>query len=63
MKTTTIDGEESDKPKSEKALRESEKSLEAPPYKLKVPFPQRLAKPNFEAQFEKFVNMLKKNLH
>jgi len=60
VKTTTIEREESDKTKSEKALRESEKPLVSPPYKLKVPFPQRLAKTNLEAQFEKFINMLKK---
>ena len=51
--------EESGKPKSEKALRESEKPLASPPYRSKVPFPQRLAKPSLEAQFEKFIDMLK----
>ena len=40
----------------EKAIIESEKQLN----KTKVPFSLRLAKPNLEAQFNKFVNMLKK---
>jgi len=41
---------------AEKAIKESEKPLDKP----KVPFPLRLAKPNLEAQFNKFVDMLKK---
>jgi len=40
----------------EKAIIESEKPLD----KTKVPFPLRLAKPNLEGQFNKFVDMLKK---
>jgi len=52
VKTTTIEGEESDKPKSEKALGKSEKSLDSPPFKSKVPFSQRLVKPSLEAQFQ-----------
>jgi len=60
VKTTTITGEESDNPKSEEALGKSEKSLDSPPFKSKVPFPQRLAKPSLEAQFGKFIDMLKK---
>jgi len=62
VKATIIEREESDKLRSEKALEKSEKPLVSPPYKLKVPFPQRLAKPNLEAPFEKFINMLK-NIH
>jgi len=40
----------------EKAIIDSEKPLD----KTKVTFPLRLAKPNLEAQFNKFVDMLKK---
>jgi len=40
----------------ERAIIESEKPLD----KKKIPFPSRLAKPNLETQFNKFVNMLKK---
>ena len=36
----------SDEPQSEKAIRENEKPLDSPPHKPKIPFPQRLAKPN-----------------
>jgi len=38
---------------------EGEKPLDKP----KVPFPLSLARPNLEAQFNKFVNILKKDLH
>jgi len=51
---------ESNKPLSEEVLRESKKPLDSPTHKPKIPFPQRLAKPNMEAQFNKFVDMLKK---
>jgi len=54
-KTRTIEGE-SDKFQGEKAIIESEKLLD----KSKVPFPLRLVKPCLEAQFNKFVNILKK---
>jgi len=40
----------------ERAIIEGKKPLD----KTKTPFPLRLAKPNFEAQFNKFVNVLKK---
>jgi len=40
----------------EKAMIEGEKPLD----KTKVPFPLRLVKPNLEAQFNKFVDMLEK---
>jgi len=40
----------------EKAIIESEKPLD----KTKVPFPLRLAKPNLEAQFNEFVDILNK---
>ena len=47
MKTKTIEGEiESEKPQSEKAIGESDKPIVSPPHKPKIPFPQRLAKPN-----------------
>jgi len=59
VKTKTIEGEESDKPKSEKAIGENEKPF-ASPYKPKVPFPQRLVKSSLEAQFKKFTHMLRK---
>jgi len=53
VKTKTNKGEiESEKLQSEKAVVESKKP--------KVPFPQRFAKPNLDAQFKKFINMLKK---
>jgi len=54
-KAKNIEGE-SVKLQSEKAIIEDEKPLD----KTKVPFPLRLAKPNLEAKFNKFVNMLKK---
>jgi len=54
-KARTIEGE-SDKFQGEKVIIESEKLLD----KSKVPFPLRLAKPRLEAQFNKFVNILKK---
>jgi len=61
VKTTTIESEiESDEPQSEKAIGESEKPIVPTPYKPKIPFPQRLVKPNLDAQFKKFVDMLKK---
>jgi len=55
VKARKIEGE-SDKFQGEIAMIESEKPLD----KSKVPFPLRLAKPCLEAQFKKFVNILKK---
>jgi hypothetical protein len=50
VKTKTIEGEiESDNSQSEEAIGENEKPLDSPPHKLKIPFLQRLAKPNLEA--------------
>jgi len=49
----------SNKPQSEEAEVESEKPKTPPPYKPKIPFPQRLAKANLDAKFKKFVDMLK----
>jgi hypothetical protein len=50
MKTKTIKGEvESEKPQVEKAIGESDKPIVSPPHKPKIPFPQRLAKPNLGA--------------
>ena len=47
MKTKTIEGEiESEKPQGEKDIGESDKPIVSPPHKPKIPFPQRLAKPN-----------------
>jgi len=61
VKAKTNEGEiESEKPQSEKAVVESEKPKTPPLYQPKIPFPQRLAKPNLDAQFKKFVDMLKK---
>ena len=54
-KAKNIEGE-SVKLLGEEAIIEGEKPLDKP----KVPFPLRLAKPNLEAQFNKFVDMLKK---
>jgi len=51
---------ESEKPQSEKVVVESEKPIVPTPYKPKIPFPQRLFKPNLDAEFKKFVDMLKK---
>ena len=49
VKTTTIESEiESDEPQSEKAIGESEKPIFPTPYKQKIPFPQRLAKPKLK---------------
>ena len=58
VKTTTTEGEESDKPKREKAIEENEKPFVSP-YMPKVSFPQMLVKPSLEAQFNRFVDMLK----
>jgi len=55
VKARTIEGE-SDKFQGEKAIIESEKLLD----RFKIPLPLRLAKPCLEAQFKKFVNILKK---
>jgi len=61
VKSKIIEGEiESEKPQSEKAIGESEKSIVPTPYKPKIPIPQRLVKSNLDAQFKKFVDMLKK---
>ena len=51
---------ESEKPQSEKAIGESEKPIVPTPYKPKIHFAQRFAKPNLDAQFKKFVDMMKK---
>jgi len=49
VKTTTIESEiESDEPQSEKVIGESEKPIVPTPYKPKIPFPQRLAKPKLK---------------
>ena len=59
-----IEGEiDSEKPQGEKVLGESEKLIVPTPYKPKIPFPQRFVKSNLDAQFKKFVDMLKKNIH
>ena len=55
VKARTIEGE-SDKFQGEIAMIKSDKPLE----KSKIPLPLRLAKPCFEEQFKKFVNILKK---
>jgi hypothetical protein len=61
VKTATIESEiESDELQTEKFIRESEKPIVPTPYKPKIPFPQRLAKLNLDAQFKKFLDMLKK---
>jgi len=61
VKTTTIESEiESDEHQSEKVIGESKKPIVPTPYKPKIPFPQRLVKPNLDVQFKKFVDMLKK---
>ena len=58
-KSKIIEGEiESNKPLSEEVIRESKKPLDSPTHKPEIPFPQRLAKPNSEAQLNKFVDML-----
>jgi len=47
VKTKTIEGEiESEKPQSEKVIGVTDKPIVSPPHKPKIPFPQRLAKPN-----------------
>jgi len=61
VKSKIIEGEiESEKPQGEKALGESKKPIVLTPYKPKIPFPPRLVKPNLDAQFRKFVYMLKR---
>jgi len=51
---------ESEKPQSEKVVVESEKPIVPTHYKPKIPFPQRLVKPNLNARFKNFVDMLNK---
>uniref|UniRef100_A0A0D9SHT1 Uncharacterized protein n=2 Tax=Medicago truncatula TaxID=3880 RepID=A0A0D9SHT1_MEDTR len=64
VKSKIIKGEiESEKQQGEKAIGESDKPIVPIPYKPKIPFPQRLVKPNLDAQFKKFIDMLKKNIH
>ena len=61
VKTKIIKGEiESDNSQSEKVIGESDKPIVSPPHKPKIHFPQRLAKPNLEAQFKKCIDMLEK---
>jgi len=61
VKSKTIEGEiESEKSQSEKAIGENENPIAPTPYKPKILFPQRLVKSNLDAQFKKFVDMLKK---
>jgi hypothetical protein len=61
VKTKKNEGEaESKKPHSEKTIGESEKSIVLQHHKLKIPFPQRLAKFKLDEQFRKFIEMLKK---
>jgi hypothetical protein len=64
VKSKIIEGEiESEKSQSEKAKGENENPIVPTPYKPRIPFPQRLVKSNMYAQFKKFVDMLKKNIH
>jgi len=51
---------ESNEPQGEEIKVESEKSITPPPYKPKIPFPQRIAKSKLDEQFRKFVEMLNK---
>jgi len=39
---------------------ENENPIVPTPYKPRIPFPQRLVKSNMDAQFKKYVDMLKK---
>ena len=56
VKTKTIKGDiESEKPQSEKAIGESDKPIVSPPHKPKIPFPQRLAKPNLRGPGSFFI--------
>jgi hypothetical protein len=49
VKTKTIEGEiESEKLQSEKVIGENDEPIVSPPHKLKIPFPQRVAKPNLK---------------
>ena len=54
-KSKSTGEKESNKPQS--------KEVEVGSDKPKIPFPQRLAKLKLDAQFKKFIDMLKKNLH
>ena len=57
---TNKGGEESESPQVEKTGVEGEEPSVPPPSKPKVPFPQRFTNSKLEAQFKKFVDMLKK---
>ena len=51
---------ESSEPQVEKLRVESEKQITPPPFKPKIPFPQRFAKTKLDEQFKKFIEMMNK---
>ena len=56
--------EETSEPQGEMAKEESEKpqseEVTPPPFKPKIPFPQRFAKSKLDEQFKKFIEMMNK---
>jgi len=51
---------ESSEPQVEEIRVESEKQITPPPFKPKIPFPQRFAKSKLDEKFKKFIKMMKK---
>ena len=51
---------ESSEPQVEGIRIESEKQITPPPFKPKIPFPQRFAKTKLDEQFKKFIEMMNK---
>ena len=58
-KTSEVE-KESNEPRSEENKVESEKPESPPPYKPKIPFPQRFSKSKLDEKFRKFFEMLNK---
>jgi len=52
--------EESSEPQGEETRVESDKPATPPPYKPKIPFPQRFIKSNLDEQFRRFIEMMNK---
>jgi len=63
VKTKTIEVEvESEKPQSEKVVVETEKPNTPPPYKPKIPLPQRFDESKLDEQFRKFIEIIQNKL-
>ena len=63
VETKTIEVEvESEKPQSEKVVVETEKPNTPPPYKPKIPLPQRFDESKLDEQFRKFIEIIQNKL-